>query len=699
MVEKDGSQYSSEHIFNMGFTCALFLQIGILGLNALPIMLLTQLCSIFILVPSYESLECIFPQLAIDAGIMLFYILRENIHKESFIRGAASKNDLEQFKSLLAKDLPVNLLIIQRDLSKVLFSNNSLENLVRQHEITVENCLQFFQLAPDKANQMGFYNNSPVNHEEIAIPTTNNFEAHLKALLAVDGLVDEGLTTATYFFDEEKKRRSFDTKIVPLKWNETDALAIILNEITQQEVNAALRQADANKDKVIATISHELRTPVNAMLGVIQLLKKKAQDQEISKYIAICESSSNLLLNLINSILDLQQIRTNLIKVNPVEFDLREIFDEITTLFEFQCVQKGLNFRTELAKNLPEEIYTDKNRLSQILINLTSNALKFTFTGEIVVGAKIDPLLPNKIQFYVSDTGIGITKEVKKNLFKMFGRLDSKREVSLGGCGLGLTICNGLVKLLNDDENEIINVTGEYGQGATFSFRIPGRPYNSGADSFSILDEINEEEEDIDEKLTDHTFKSRANLDHSHKQLLAVRKLTSKSSRNLLLTTPDTPSGRKKSSSFRHRKIIQKITSSPFAEKYVLLVDDNDFNILVTRQLVESYNLKVKTAYNGQQAIDVVKAHVKEHDAGFDLILMDCQMPVMDGYQATIKLREMMKENEVPWMPIIALSANDLASDKQRCFDVGMDDHISKPLKEATLADLLEVYGLILPKV
>ena len=118
MVEKDGSQYSSEHIFNMGFTCALFLQIGILGLNALPIMLLTQLCSIFILVPSYESLECIFPQLAIDAGIMLFYILRENIHKESFIRGAASKNDLEQFKSLLAKDLPVNLLIIQREIGR-----------------------------------------------------------------------------------------------------------------------------------------------------------------------------------------------------------------------------------------------------------------------------------------------------------------------------------------------------------------------------------------------------------------------------------------------------------------------------------------------------------------------------------------------------------------------------------------------------
>ncbi len=236
----------------------------------------------------------------------------------------------------------------------------------------------------------------------------------------------------------------------------------------------ALKFADEQKDKVIATVSHELRTPINGILGLLEMVKARVTDQVSTMYLDNCKSCSSLLLYLVNSILDLSQLRNNSLTIVKNPFKLDQLLEEIRTLYLFQCDEKKIDFLLE--NNVQEdykEIYTDKYRLIEVLINLLGNAIKFTFKGSITLRVSQNPPDSSKLTFSVIDTGVGIKPEDRPKLFKMFGKItQANKNINSHGVGLGLTIVNELVKSLNDDGIGSLEFESEYGKGTSFSFTI-----------------------------------------------------------------------------------------------------------------------------------------------------------------------------------------------------------------------------------
>jgi len=273
---------------------------------------------------------------------------------------------------------------------------------------------------------------------------------------------------------ENLKKEVYQTKVLKLLWDQEAAIAVMFSDLTQQETIMALKMADANKDKVIATVSHELRTPINAILGFTKILESMNTQPDASFYLSACKYSANWLLTLVNSILDLSQIRGNCIKLNPCNFNLHQNLDEIKRMLSFQCSQKNLQLIFDIDPEIPNTVHTDKNRLNQILINLLNNALKFTYYGSIMLRVKNDPADRNSLLFGVADTGIGIKDEDKEKLFKMYGRVDqADTNINTQGVGLGLAISNELVRLLNPHQSlSGIQFKSQYSQGTTFTFSI-----------------------------------------------------------------------------------------------------------------------------------------------------------------------------------------------------------------------------------
>ena len=271
--------------------------------------------------------------------------------------------------------------------------------------------------------------------------------------------------------DVSNEERVFEAKIFPIVWDEQPSVAIILNEVTQQRTILSLQIADANKDAVLATISHELRTPLNAMLGMIQIVQQRIKDTELLHYLSICNNSANLLLGLVNSILDLNQIRSNKLQLNVEKVHLKSLLRDVISLFELQCEKKGLYIRLNFDESITRVVLTDRSRLSQIFINLVGNALKFTSKGGITITAENDG---DFISLGIEDSGVGIKEKDKEKLFKTFGRLEETNQtINKQGVGLGLTIADNLAKLLCDDHHRGgVTMKSVYKEGTRFSFLI-----------------------------------------------------------------------------------------------------------------------------------------------------------------------------------------------------------------------------------
>ena len=538
---------------------------------------------------------------------------------------------------------------------------------------------------------------------------------------------------------EEGVRRVFRVKVFPLLWDEAEAIAMVLDDMTQQRIITELKQADKNKDMVIAMVSHELRTPLNGMLGLIDIAKKKISHVETLSYLKACRNSGVLLLSLVNSILDMNQISHKKLNLVYTRISIADILEEMRSLFDYSCQLRRLYMDTKIEPNAPEFICTDKNRLSQILINLLGNAFKFTFQGGVTVKVNLENMHPLKVRFSVVDTGIGIKKEDQERLFKMYGKLEQQdKKINTNGVGLGLTISNTLAKMLNPSENTNsgIQVESEVNVGTTFSFIIESQhvELSKGKDpaassSVDISSGMLNEDKDLtmlnkmavytrnnNENYTKLTFSSQ-NLD-TKKRLDAAKTLDldnfkesdepygSESGRHLLkkntktqefygddevIVGGDSSSSPNDKTSRKNRvlKAPQKLDVQ-VQRRWCLVVDDNPFNLMVACHIMEERKFQVKTALNGQEAIKQVVDHAQS-GLTFDVILMDCQMPVMDGYEATKILKDMMVGNQVPSCPIIALTANNHDEDHEKlCNEVGMNGYVAKPLQITELESVLK---------
>jgi len=635
---------------------------------------------------------------------IIIRFLTEKKERDVFKNGYSVEESLRRFQDLLKNYFPQNIVILNHSIDKVFFKNMKFINTFESSDIYKNNIAKLLSnLKYEKREQTSSHSGSHDFEKTIADENLSLFDI-LNRRMASKAWKDSQIKLFLSFTeDEESPKKTFEVTLFPFFWNGEEALTIILNDVTHQESLLAIKVADDNKDKVMSTISHELKTPLNALVGMIQVMEKEPKSRILSNYISICKTNAYLLLNMLNSILDIHQIRTRRIKLEMTEFNLHKLMHDIAILYGFQAEKKGLTLYLVMEDSmLPTHIYTDKNRLIEILINIINNAIKFTFEGGITIGVKTHPERLDKILFWVSDTGVGMKPENMKNLFKMFGKLEDANNSNTHGVGLGLSLSNKLVQLLNDNDKECgIEVQSELGKGSTFSFVLPNR--SSDDSIFSVPEEVLENENNDSRTVPAAPFRSRSCVSIG---TLGNLRLSNLFPQNFPSTITNTSTVLQANNTLKEMKDpgsplpmvkFRKAESTPklrwAGDINIMIVDDNPFNLLVVEKLILSQGYNVHTAYNGQQAIEKVK-FLASHGEFLQLIFMDCQMPVMDGYEAASILKDMMKKKEIPEIPIIALSANDSQQDKQKCFKSGMDMFVSKPLQEKKLHDILLKYKL-----
>jgi PAS domain S-box-containing protein len=396
-------------------------------------------------------------------------------------------------------------------------------------------------------------------------------------------------------------------------------------ETALREAKDLAESAALAKGSFLANMSHEIRTPMNAILGLAHLLSKTASDAQQRDYLKRIIDAGGLLLGLLNDVLDLSKIEAGRMTVEKLAFRLDDVLVNASSMVLHRVQEKGLDLQVSIAAGVPSDLIGDPLRLSQILVNLLSNAAKFTETGYISVFVRSAQSSSDTLTLTidVQDSGIGLTPEQASKLFAAFTQADDTTTRRFGGTGLGLAICKKLVEAMDGS----ICLHSEPGQGSTFSFSV------------------------------------RLGFDVASPPTPARALPWLAGANDLALT--DKPAS----------------VSLTFADCRVILADDVENNQLIAVELLKGMGLRVDVADNGQQVLDLLNSGVC-----YDAVLMDVQMPEMDGLEATRRLR---MNPHFAGLPVIALTANAASEEQDRCRQAGMNDFLSKPFTPLALSSVL----------
>ena len=509
-----------------------------------------------------------------------------------------------------------------------------------------------------------------------------------------------------------------------------------------QKANIASQQAAESKTQFLANMSHEIRTPMNGILGLSDILLKTNLDHQQRSYLEKLKFSAKSLTIIINDILDFSKIESKKLQIESVPFELNKLLDNVKTMVGRSANEKGLELIFEVDERLQNQYQGDPVRIGQILLNLASNAIKFTHEGHILLKVLLikqeDAL--DHVAFTVKDTGIGITDEQRKKLFKRFSQAEASTTRKYGGTGLGLSICNMLTELMNGH----IEVTSEKDRGSVFSVYLPlstnieckatddtrfdghtallvednlltseittnvlsSLGFNvtaalSGKRATEMLAQRQYDVVLLDWKLPDlvgldlinevERYKDKfdhlivfTGYDADYLSTGLTYPVLNKPliKHDLISTLVRELNDEDESVGEQDTPLIEVAEEKDYSHLFILLVEDNEINKVIALNVLEELNVKVECAVTGVEAVDKAKVHE------FDLILMDIQMPEMDGIEATQHIRKFKSSDT---LPIVALTANVLPEEVALYIEIGMNHHIGKPFEREELEDAIKL--------